>query len=390
MRPMSSTNFEQANVEFVQFWVLDPYVDGETTSPGELVFNIGNISEDILKDGKKQYENGLPGVTSNDLISETSWGGQVPATQSLVYAFDADETNRGLQDLGYDGLSDAEETSIFTNNPANDPALDNYEYYLNKDGSILERYLNYNNPQGNSPVQVSNSNRGSTTLPDVEDIDRDLTMNTVNSYYEYRIPIKAGTTINDKYVTDIKEGQTPTLPNGSVLNRRWIQYKIPLSDFTDAIGGITDFRSISFMRMYLTGFSDDVVMRFATLDLVRGDWRSYTKSLEPDVDNNPADDGTFVDVATVNIEENNTRSPIIYDLPPGLRREQLNNNNTIVQQNEQSLSFKIENLESKDSRGVFKNVNIDIRQYERLKMFIHAEEIIETDFPDAICHWLVS
>lgn len=381
MRPMSSTNFEQANVEFVQFWVLDPYVDGETTSSGELVFNIGNISEDILKDGKKQYENGLPGISSNDLVSETSWG-KVPATQSLVYAFDAEENNRTLQDLGYDGLSDSDETSIFTNNPADDPALDNYEYYLNKEGSILERYINYNNPQGNSPVQVTNTNRGSTTLPDVEDIDRDLTMNTVNSYYEYRIPIKPNTTINDKYVTDIKEGQTPTLPNGSVLNRRWIQYKIPLSDFTDAIGGITDFRSISFMRMYLTGFSDDVVMRFATLDLVRGDWRTYTKSLEPDVDNNPDDDGTFVDVATVNIEENNTRSPIIYDLPPGLRREQLNNNNTIVQQNEQSLSFKIENLESQDSRGVFKNVNIDVRQYERLKMFIHAEEILETDFPE--------
>lgn len=381
MRPMSSTNFEQANVEFVQFWVLDPYVDGETTSQGELVFNIGNISEDILKDGKKQYENGLPGVGSNDLVSETSWG-KVPATQSLVYAFDAEENNRTLQDLGYDGLSDADESSIFTNNSANDPALDNYEYYLNKDGSILERYINYNNPQGNSPVQVTNTNRGSTTLPDVEDIDRDLTMNTVNSYYEYRIPIKPNTSINDKYVTDIKEGQTPTLPNGSVLNRRWIQYKIPLSDFSNAIGGITDFRSISFMRMYLTGFSDNVVMRFATLDLVRGDWRTYTKSLEPDVDNNPDDDGTFVDVATVNIEENNTRSPIIYDLPPGLRREQLNNNNTIVQQNEQSLSFKIENLESQDSRGVFKNVDVDIRQYERLKMFIHAEEILETDFPD--------
>ncbi|MEP0214768.1 MAG: cell surface protein SprA [Cellulophaga sp.] len=381
MRPMSSTNFEQANVEFVQFWVLDPYVDGETTSQGELVFNIGNISEDILKDGKKQYENGLPGVSSNDLVSETSWG-KVPATQSLVYAFDAEENNRTLQDLGYDGLSDADESSIFTNNPANDPALDNYEYYLNKDGSILERYINYNNPQGNSPIQVTNTNRGSTTLPDVEDIDRDLTMNTVNSYYEYRIPIKPNTSINDKYVTDIKEGQTPTLPNGNVLNRRWIQYKIPLSDFSDAIGGITDFRSISFMRMYLTGFSDNVVMRFATLDLVRGDWRTYTKSLEPDVDNNPDDDGTFVDVATVNIEENNTRSPIIYDLPPGLRREQLNNNNTIVQQNEQSLSFKIENLEPQDSRGVFKNVDVDIRQYERLKMFIHAEEILETDFPD--------
>ena len=381
MRQMSSTNFEQSNVEFVQFWVLDPYVDGETTSSGELVFNIGNISEDILKDGKKQYENGLPGVNSNDLTSATSWG-LVPATQSLVYAFDADTSNRSLQDLGYDGLSDADEAAVYGNNPGNDPALDNYEYYLSKEGSILERYLNYNNPQGNSPVEVNNTNRGSTTLPDVEDIDRDLTMNTVNSYYEYRIPIKAGTTINDKYVTDIKDGQTPTLPNGTILNRRWIQYKIPLSDFTDAVGGIADFRSISFMRMYLTGFTDDVVMRFATLDLVSGDWRAYSKSLEPDVDNNPADDGTLVDVATVNIEENNTRSPIIYDLPPGLEREQLNNNNTIVRQNEQSLSFQIENLQSEDSRGVFKNINIDIRQYERLKMFIHAEEIAETDFPD--------
>jgi len=381
MRQMSQTNFEQSNVEFIQFWVLDPYVDGNTTTSGELVFNIGNISEDILKDGRKQYENGLPGVGSNDLTAQTSWG-KVPATQSLVYAFDADETNRGLQDLGYDGLNDADEASIFGNNSGADPALDNYEYYLNKTGSILERYINFNNPDGNSPVQVTNTNRGSTTLPDVEDIDRDLTMNTVNSYYEYRIQIEPNTTINDKYVTDIKDGATPTLPNGTSLNRRWIQYKIPLSDFTNAIGGITDFRSISFLRMYLTGFSDDVVLRFATLDLVKGDWRTYTKSLQPNVDPDPTDDGTFVDVNTVNIEENETRSPIIYDLPPGLRREQRNNNNTITQENEQSLSFRIQNLQSEDSRGVFKNVNIDIRQYEKLKMFIHAEEIAETDFPD--------
>lgn len=382
MRPLSSTNFEQSNVEFVQFWVLDPYIDGETTdgNVGELVLNLGNISEDVLRDGRKQYENGLPASTNNEIPRETIWG-EVPSTQSLVYAFDADETNRSQQDIGFDGLDDTEEAAIY-NGPAEDPALDNYQYYLNREGSILERYLDFNNPDGNSPVAVTNTNRGSTTLPDVEDIDRDLTMNTVNSYFEYRIQIRPNTTIDDQYVTDIREGLTPTLPNGTQLNRRWIQYKIPLSDFSDAVGGITDFRSVSFMRMYLTGFSNDVALRFATLDLVRGDWRTYTNSLQPDVDNDPSDDGTVTDVNTVNIEENFGRQPIPYVLPPGVIREQLNNNNTIIRQNEQSLSFVVENLESQDSRGVFKNVNMDVRQYERIKMFMHAEKILNGDYSD--------
>ncbi|WP_425589987.1 cell surface protein SprA [Flagellimonas algarum] len=380
MRSLSSTNFEQSNVEFVQFWVLDPYVDGETLNgnSGELVLNLGNISEDILKDGRKQYENGLPGGTNTETPRQTIWG-QVPSTQALVYAFDADETNRLAQDIGFDGFNDEQEAQIY-NGPAEDPALDNYQYYLNREGGILERYIDFNNPDGNSPVTVTNTDRGSTTLPDVEDIDRDLTMNTVNSYYEYRIQIRPNTTIDDQYVTDIREGITPTLPNGTELNRRWIQYKIPLSDFTDAVGGITDFRSISFMRMYLTGFTDDVVLRFATLDLVRGDWRTYTNSLQPDIDNDPSDDGTITDVNTVNIEENSGRIPIPYVLPPGVIREQLNNNNTIIRQNEQSLSFVVENLESEDSRGVFKNVNIDVRQYQRIKMFMHAEEILDGDY----------
>lgn len=384
MRALSSTDFEQSNVEFVQFWVMDPYVDGIATGAGELVLNLGNISEDILRDGKKQYENGLPGVNSNDFVAQTSWG-EVPATQSLVYAFDASEPNRNLQDIGFDGLNDEGERSVYTNNTGDDPALDNYQYYLNREGSILERYIDFNSPEGNSPIAVTNTNRGSTTLPDVEDIDRDLTMNTVNSYYEYRIAIKPNTTINDKYVTDIREGTASgnRIPNGDEVNYRWIQYKIPLSDFSDAIGGITDFRSISFMRMYMTGFNSPTVLRFATLDLVRGDWRTYTKTLQdPGIDNDPTDDGTTLDVNTVNIEENSNRIPIPYVLPPGVIREQLNNNNTIIRQNEQSLSLLVENLEAGDSRGVFKNLNIDIRQYKKLKMFLHAEKIVDSDYAD--------
>ena len=194
MRSLSSTNFEQSNVEFVQFWVMDPYEDGTATSSGELVFNLGNISEDILSDGLKQYENGLPVNGVGSVKPENPIWGVVPATQALVYAFDVDEAGRQAQDVGFDGLDDSAEVAIY--GPGEDPASDNYEYFLQRDGGILNRYLNFNNPQGNSPVQVTNDNRGSTTLPDVEDIDRDLTMNAVNSYYEYRVPIKPNTNIN--------------------------------------------------------------------------------------------------------------------------------------------------------------------------------------------------
>jgi cell surface protein SprA len=383
MRPLTTTDFETSNVEYIEFWVLDPYVDGDATSSGELVINIGNISEDILKDGKKQYENGLPSADSSELVTTTSWG-QVPTSTALVYAFDVDEDNRVLQDVGYDGFSDADEASIFTNNTGSDPALDNYVYYLNREGSIPERYYDYNNLEGNSPVSVTDTDSGSTTLPDVEDIDRDLTMNTINSYYEYRIPISSTTTVDDDYVADIitNELSGSTIPDGSVVSSRWIQYKIPLTDFTDDIGGISDFRSMSFMRLYLTGFTDDVTLRFATLDLIRGDWRTYSSSLQPDVDDYPDDDGTTVEISTVSIEENSSKTPIPYVLPPGVEREQLNTNNTIVDQNEQSLSFIVENLESEDSRAVYKNVDLDLRQYEELKMFIHAEEILDSDYVD--------
>ncbi len=382
MRSITSTNFEQSNVEFIQFWVLDPFVDGVGPDQGELIFNLGNISEDILTDGRKQYENGLP-ITDNPtgtaLTIPVPWG-VVPSTQSLVYAFDADETNRALQDIGLDGLNDALEGATYLNNPGPDPALDNYEFYLSREGDILNRYFNFNNTDGNSPVAVGNNDRGSTTLPDVEDIDRDLTTNTINSYFEYRIPIRPDIGRNDPFVNDIREVDVTT-PDNNVIRSRWIQFKIPIREFDDAIGGITDLRSISFMRMYMSGFQRDVVLRFATLDLVRGDYRFYTRTLQTDEDD-PADDTTFTDINTVNIQENEQRQPIPYRLPPGVVREQLNNNNTIIRQNEQSLSFTVCDLEPEDSRGVFKNVDIDLRQYRRLQMFLHAEAFQENPVGD--------
>ena len=377
MRAINSTNFEQGNVEYIQFWVLDPYVGNGQSSQsntGKIYFNLGEISEDVLKDGRKQYENGLG--PDQILTNPRPLWGDVPASQSLIYAFDNNPDNRKNQDVGLDGLSNANEGSVYTNFASElDPAADDYTYYLNTNGGILERYKNYNGTEGNSAVNINDPNRGSTTLPDVEDINRDNTMNTINAYYEYSIDVQPGMDVGQNYITDVRNTQV-TLPDGTSTDARWLQFKIPVSQPQNTIGNISDFRSIRFMRMFMTGFSSEVTVRFGALDLVRGEWRRYTNTLDFN-DTNVADDNTVLDVLAVNIQENNERCPINYLSPPGVRREQLYNNNTIINQNEQSLSLRVSGggLEPQDSRAVFKNVSIDMRQFKKLKMFLHAESL---------------
>lgn len=377
MRSLSSTNFEQGNVEYIQFWVLDPYVGNgrsEPTNTGKIYFNLGEISEDVLKDGRKQYENGL-GPDQVKVNPQPIWG-DVPASQSLIYAFDADPNNRKNQDVGLDGLPSSAEGAIYDNFAGEpDPAADDYTYYLNTNGGVLDRYKNYNGVEGNSAVDINDPNRGATTLPDVEDINRDNTMNTINAYYEYSIDMKPNMVEGENYVTDTRETQV-TLPNGEVTNSRWIQFKIPVAIPQNTIGNITDFRSIRFMRMFMTGFEEEVTIRFGALDLVRGEWRRYTSTLDPN-DTNVDDDNTELDVTAVNIQENNEKCPVNYITPPGVQREQLYNNNTLINQNEQSLSLRVsgDGLEPLDSRAVFKNVSVDMRQFNKLKMFLHAESL---------------
>ena len=377
MRAINSTNFEQGNVEYIQFWVLDPYVGkGETplSNSGKIYFNLGEISEDVLKDGRKQYENGLG--PDQILANPRPLWGDVPASQSLIYAFDGNVENRKNQDVGLDGLSNSNEGSVYTNFASElDPAADDYTYYLNTNGGITDRYKNYNGTEGNSPVNINDPNRGSTTFPDVEDINKDNTMNTINAYYEYSVDIQPGMTVGQNNITDIRNTQV-TLPDGSSTDARWLQFKIPVSQPQNTIGNISDFRSIRFMRMFMTGFSSEVTVRFGALDLVRGEWRRYTNTLDFN-DTNVADDNTNLDVLAVNIQENNERCPINYVTPPGVQREQLYNNNSIINQNEQSLALRIsgDGLEPQDSRAVFKNVSIDMRQFKKLKMFLHAESL---------------
>lgn len=384
-RQLTSTDFEQANVEFVEFWLQDPFfANGDTSSPGgNLVINLGSISEDVLKDGRKQYENGLPNEGGAEATTETPWG-RVPTNQSLIYAFDTEGQQRINQDIGYDGLTDAEESITFpTFAGLEDPAADNYTYFLNTEGGVTERYKDFNNHQGNSPVEVTQTNRGSTTLPDVEDVNRDNTMNTVDAYFEYEIPItpqSLNIETND-FVTDVRQ-LTVTAQNGNVIPTRWVQFRIPINQATNVVGGISDFRSIRFMRMYMNQWQDPVVLRFGTLDLVRGDFRRYLLSLDANPNDDPDADDTLFEVAAVNVEANEFRQPINYALPPGVERERLNNNNNNIRQNEQSLSIRVDGLEEQDARGVFKNYRLDMRQYRNLKMFMHAEALVDNGSND--------
>ncbi len=370
-RQITSTDFEQANVEYIEFWVQDPFLDNPAGQGGKLFINLGNISEDVLKDGKKQYENGLPENGDISILEPTDYNSVVPQNQSLIYTFATTGQERANQDVGLDGYDDAEEISVYGTQFGEDPANDNYTYYLNTDGNIFERYKQYNGLQGNTPDVFTDTNRGSTTQPDVEDINRDNTMNTIDSYYEYEVDINPSVlNANNSQINDIKV-RTVTLPNGEQREVTWYQFRIPIgdSDYREPIGGITDIRSVRFARLYLRDFVENTVLRFATLDLVRSDWRRYTLDLE-DGTQLPAGDNTEFNVGIIGEQENSDS----YVVPPGVRREELNNNNNIIRQNEQSLVLQACNLDPEDSRGVFKNINVDMRQYENLRMFLHAEE----------------
>ncbi|MGA1226031.1 MAG: cell surface protein SprA [Tamlana sp.] len=382
-RQLTSTDFEQQNVEYIEFWLQDPFQENPTNPGGKLVFNLGNISEDIIKDGRKLYENGLPKDGDVSLLQQTTWGTVVPQNQSLIYAFDTTGQERTNQDVGYDGYDDAEEAAVFGSVFGEDPSNDNYAYFLNADGDIFQRYKKYNGADGNTPDTFSDTNRGANTQPDVEDINRDNTMNTIDSYFEYELeltrqnlPISKAEFDNlpnsnplKEYLRDFKD-RPRALPNGDNVNVRWYQFRIPVQgSLATPVGGITDLRSIRFTRIYLKEFQEATIFRFGTLDLVRSDWRRYTQSLEFDKDD-PNDDGTDFSVGVIGTLENEGS----YQRPPGIEPEELYNSNTVVPQNEQSLVVKVCNLETEDSRAVFKNINVDMRQYKRIRMFMHAED----------------
>ncbi|RZS68914.1 cell surface protein SprA [Pseudobacter ginsenosidimutans] len=398
MRGLDQVDFETGNVEFIEFWMQDPYIKTPSSTGGQLYFNLGNISEDVLKDGKRFFENGISGAVTKALEDpDTRWG-KVPGNPiQVTQAFSNDPADRQLQDAGFDGLVNDAEREKFAaylqelanrfgtsskiyqdalKDPSNDDFL-NYrdgQYDQSRSG-ILGRYKNYNGPQGNSPVATNQTNVAAfTMLPDQEEFNRDNTLNELEEYFQYRVELKSSEfEVGQNFITD-SIGFTP---NGGIPEK-WYLFRIPIAQYEKKVGNIPDFKSIRFIRMFLTGFEDSVVLRFAKLELVRNTWRRFSFELDTTGTYKPIPTNTTTtfNQLAVNVEENNARRPVPYRTPPGVERQQaLSNNNVNLLLNEQSMSLKVCNLARQESRGVFKTMNLDLRQYGRMQLYIHAESV---------------
>ena len=395
MRKLDTNDFEQANIEYIEFWLLDPFLytreqPDANEYGGDFYINLGEVSEDILRDGKKFYESGMP-VDGSKSFTYTQWG-KIPTQSTVTYAFATTSGSRALQDVGFNGLTDAEEQEFYKSayldqiqgkvNQAvfdsifADPARDNYHYFRGSDwdemrAPILQRYKYINNPQGNSPDSDSRSESYDTSYkstPDVEDINQDYTLNEYEKYYQYRVSIRPeDLVVGTNHIVDKRE-YSQTWRDNTKSSVTWYQFRIPVDEFESRQGNINDFSSIRFMRMFLTGFKKPIVLRFGTLDLVRGEWRTYDQQLS-------AASGGTLEASAVNLEENAEKTPVNYVLPPGISREQDPSQPQLVESNEQALSLVVRNLTSGEAKAVYKNTTLDLRQYKRIQMFTHANAL---------------
>ena len=395
MRKLDTNDFEQANIEYIEFWMLDPFIYSREEADaadygGDFYINLGEVSEDILRDGKKFYESGMP-VDGSKSYTYTQWG-KIPTQSTVTYAFATTSGSRALQDVGFNGLTDAEEQAFYKSayldqiqgkvNQAvfdsifADPARDDYHYFRGSDwdemrAPILQRYKYINNPQGNSPDSDSRSEGYDTSYkstPDVEDINQDYTLNEYEKYFQYRVSIRPeDLVVGNNHIVDKRE-YSQTWRDNTKSTVTWYQFRIPIDEFESRQGNINDFSSIRFMRMFLTGFKKPIVLRFGTFDLVMGKWRTYDQPLS-------AASGGTLDASSVSLEENGEKTPVNYVLPPGIKREQDPSQPQLVEANEQALSLVVKNMSTGEAKAVYKNSTLDLRQYKRIQMFAHANAL---------------
>lgn len=387
-RFLPNNDFEAANYEYIEFWMLNPFMDrrnaAENPDPGEqgyLYFNLGNVSEDVMHDNLVFFENSIP--VEGDIVPtiKTPFG-IVPTAVPAINGFDVN--NRAAQDLGLDGLDDEGERSYFEDyvNKVrtafsqdtcvfNDPANDNYVAYrdtrFQAGTPLLERFKNQNNPEANATNNTNIIGVGNN-LPDTEDLNGNRSLDDGESYFEYRIPIfnNAGEIdiIQNKYITEdtIIQG-----PSGSPPEK-WYRFRIPISEGT-SVNGIQSLRSIQFMRMYMTGFSKPKTFRLAEFELVRNQWRRLP--LQCGGDNAPSDVNFIVD--EVGIQENRGKQPFRYETPKGIKQERIFSTFSNILQDEKSLKMVVESLPDSCQAAICKLTELDLRFFKKLQMFVHAE-----------------
>ncbi len=308
MKGLSSTasNLVEENIKFIEFWVR--VVDAPEGA--KLNIDLGQISEDVIPNNILDTED----KNQNDLVDDG-------------------------EDTGLDGLFDAQEKSKF-GSTENDPNKDDFAF---APGSFV--YDLINGTEGNAKLITGNGK-----IPDTEDLNRNFTLDRVNSFFRYEIPI------------DTNEATNPFI-SGSGANKGWYQFRIPLREATDSIGN-PSFTVIESVRFWVSGVNKPVHLRFAELNLVGNQWQ---KVLVPGkVDEK---DTTLV-VSTINIEDNPE-----YTSPPGLTRERDRSKpDQNVFKNEQSLLLTVNDLQDGDNREIVKYLfrPLDVFNYREMKLFVHG------------------
>jgi cell surface protein SprA len=259
------SKIESANSnQYIEFWLMDPFIENNASSNGgDLYINLGRISEDILKDSRKSFEDGLhiPGAENN--IDTTNWG---------IVSRDGNSSggflNYLVQDVGLDGLNSNQEMSFFSGyinqmsqkvnstifaEIAKDPSSDDYHSVLGSDfdilqTSIIERYKNHNNHEGNF-------------LTDNEDISNDNKLNFEDAYREFKISLRPDDmNIGQNFIVD-KLNRDVNLANQTMGFINWYHFKIPIEGNSSVVGNINSFDHFECIRLYLTNFESPIVLR---------------------------------------------------------------------------------------------------------------------------------
>lgn len=401
----NSSDFEQSNVEFITFWALDPFIGKANSTGGDLYLNLGNVSEDVLKDARLCFENGTPYPKDLTKMESTIWGYVPSFAQQITRVFEADAASRAVQDVGFDALDDGEERikhQAFLSRMEgilgagseayqallNDPSSDNFKPYRSADhdnarNGIIQRYQSINGPDGNSPVaEGPNALASITSIPESEDLNKDNTLNESESYFQYRVRLMPKDhpmmQVGQNNIVNRRETEVE-LSNGTKQMHTWYQFKISIKAYDQAVGNISDFRSIRFARMFMSGFQDSLTLRFAELQLDRNQWRTYLYSLKNPgelIPNNQLLSTTF-SITSVSVEQNSSKFPVGYKSPPGVSRQRVATGATgqVMPEDERSLAIQVCGLKDDDARAAFKEVSVDMRQFKKLRMFIHAESV---------------
>lgn len=310
MKPLSSTasNLVEENIEFIEFWLK--LRDAPTDA--KLIIDLGQISEDIIANNVLDQED----KNQNDRLDDG-------------------------EDVGLDGLKTTEELNIYGDvDGTGDPSGDNFKFSL---GSA--DYSTINGTEGNGKLSDSG------LLPDTEDMNKNFTLDKVNSYFRYEIPLDTVRSRNE-------------FISGGGDNDGWYQFRIPIKEAIDSIGN-PSLTIVEVIRLLVTGVDKPIHIRLAELNLVGNQWQ---KLLEP---GRVEDDDTTLIVSTINYEDNPE-----YNSPPGVTRERDKTQTEYeVFKNEQSLQLKINDLEDGDYREIVKYLYrpLDVFSYKQMKLFIHGE-----------------